>query len=66
MDVVYKCTLTQSVYGVSNTYAGLTAKTFKDHYTKHKASLNDREYHLYFTFPYKAALNKFILFGFFR
>ena len=43
MHVVYKCTVTHTASGVSDTYAGLTAKTFKDRYTKHKASFNESE-----------------------
>ena len=44
-NIIYQCTVTEEVSNESENYKGLTSKTFKDRYYKHKKSFRDRHYH---------------------
>ena len=42
--VVYQCVVKETVSGKSESYVGLTSKSFKDRFTKHKASIRNENY----------------------
>ena len=44
-SIIYQHTATEEVSNESENYVGLTSKTFKDRYYKHKKSFRDRHYH---------------------
>ena len=52
-NIIYQCKVTEELSKESESYIGLTSRTFKDRVTKHKKSFRDRQYH-------KSSLSKHI------
>ena len=44
-NIIYQCKVTETMSGTSDSYIGLSGKTFKDRVTKHNKSFRDRTYH---------------------
>ena len=44
-NIIYQCKVTETMSGTSESYIGLSGKTFKDRVTKHNKSFRDRTYH---------------------